>query len=231
MGASTPDIELIVRQLETTADGRRRGKTRLSDVNSWIVNPELAPVPFPTATPRAARPIAVSAPQLGIAAPDPADRLPRRDVPFTASVWWLGAHGGSGESTLEALTPGTRAAGHAWPVSESLVTVHRVIVLARSNIGGLRAAQLAAIEWASGSLGPSVQLLGLALIADAPGRLPKPLRDLEQVVAGGFPHVWHLPWVEGWRFAPPGPGESLPKEFRELFANLSLNSPSTTAHN
>ena len=34
-----------------------------------------------------------------------------------AAVWWLGAHGGAGESTLEELFSGSRAAGHSWPVT------------------------------------------------------------------------------------------------------------------
>jgi hypothetical protein len=31
-------------------------------------------------------------------------------------VWWLGVHGGAGESTLARLFKGTRAAEHRWPV-------------------------------------------------------------------------------------------------------------------
>jgi hypothetical protein len=72
-----------------------------------------------------------------------------------------------------------------------------VIVVARTSHAGLRAAQLALTEWASRSV--PVNLLGLITIADAPGRLPKSLRDFSQVVAGGAPHVWRLPWVESWR--------------------------------
>jgi len=55
--------------------------------------------------------------QGGVVLPGPQDRLPRRllDDDEQAAVWWLGAHGGAGESTLEELFSGSRAADHSWP--------------------------------------------------------------------------------------------------------------------
>ncbi len=170
-------------------------------------------------------------PQAGVPEPDTADRLPRRLTAETASVWWLGVHGGAGESTLATLATDSRAAGHALPYPADPATVQRVVLLARTNYAGLVAAQRAAIEWASGSLGTGVELGGLVLIADAPGRRPKPLRDLQQVVAGGLPRTWVLPWVDDWRYGPPTPDTPLPRPFRELFADLSLTLTSTSAHN
>lgn len=169
------------------------------------------------------------APQPGVNEPDVTDRLPRREAPGSATVWWLGAHGGAGESTLATLAPGSRAAGHAWPVPTDPGTIHRVVLVARSNFAGLSAARKAAIDWASGSLGTGVQLAGVALMADAHGRIPKPLRDVEQVLAGGVPHVWDLPWVEEWRFGPPSPSDFLPKVFRDLFSELALSPTGVTA--
>ena len=59
------------------------------------------------------------------------------------------------------------------------------------------------------------------LMADAPGRLPKPLRDLAQVVGGGVPRVWTVPWIDSLRL-----GESLtltnvPRDARRLVDELS----------
>ena len=170
-------------------------------------------------------------PQAGVPEPDTADRLPRRVTAETASVWWLGVHGGAGESTLATLAADTRAAGHAWPYPTDPAGTQRVVLLARTNYAGLVAVQRAAIEWASGSLGTGVELGGLVLIADAPGRRPKPLRDLQQVVAGGLPRAWVLPWVDDWRYGPPTPETGLPRPFHELFADLSLTLTSTSAHN
>jgi hypothetical protein len=98
-----------------------------------------------------------------------------------------------------------------------------VILVARTNYAGLTAAQRAAIEWASGLLGDAVRVDGLVLIPDMPGRMPKELRHLAQVVAGGLPHTWTLPWVDAWRFGPPDPTADLPKAFHPLLADLHLD--------
>jgi hypothetical protein len=205
----------------------------MTNVNPWLIGPEQPAepeLPAATVTRREIR-LGATTPQPGVPVPDTADRLPRREAAWPATVWWLGVHGGAGESTLASLAAGTRPADHAWPVPATRGTTHRVALVARTNYSGLTAAQRAATEWASGALGDGVQLVGLVLIADAPGRRPKPLREMEEVIAGGVPRVWSLPWIEAWRLAPPIPGEQLPKEFRALFAELSLTPPSAPAHN
>lgn len=104
------------------------------------------------------------------------------------------------------------------------------MLVARTNYAGLTAAQRAATEWASGLLGESVRVEGLVLVSDAPGRLPKELRHLAQVVAGGVPQAWTLPWVDAWRFGPVDLGVELPKEFYALLADLHLNSIAPAPH-
>ena len=65
-----------------------------------------------------------------------------------------------------------------------------------------------------------MRLLGLVLIADAPGRLPHALRQLADLIAGGVPAVWSLPWVEAWRVGdPPGPANA-PKVLSRLLEDL-----------
>lgn len=146
------------------------------------------------------------------------ERLPRRLVPETAAVWWLGAHGGAGESTLEELFSGSRAADHAWPLTAAQRPPARVVLVARTHARGLKAAQTAIREWAAGDA--EVLLLGLVLIADAPGRLPRELRRLAQLVAGGVPAVWSLPWTEAWRVGePPGP-HNAPRVVGQLLDDL-----------
>jgi hypothetical protein len=147
---------------------------------------------------------------------------PRRniDVPRgAATIWWLGVHGGAGETTLAQLLEGSWETGHAWPHSNGQPTeLPHVILVARTNARGLRAAQLAAIEWASGSV--AVQLHGLVFVADAPGRLPKPLRDFAHIVAGGVPRVWRLPWVEAWRLGEPVSANTAPKAVTDVLDDL-----------
>ena len=158
--------------------------------------------------------------QGGVLPPAPEDRLPGRQLAPAewAAVWWLGAHGGAGESTLEELFSGSRAAGHAWPLAPAGESPASVVLLARTHAHGLRAAQRATREWAAGEV--RVRLLGLLLIADAPGRLPHALRQLADLIAGGVGAVWSLPWVEAWRVGdPPGPANA-PKVLRRLLEDL-----------
>ena len=63
-------------------------------------------------------------------------------------------------------------------------------------------------------------LHGLVLIADAPGKLPKPLKDFAQVVSGAVPRVWHLPWVEAWRLGEPVSGDTTPKAIVKVLDEL-----------
>ncbi|CAN5343812.1 hypothetical protein BH09ACT5_BH09ACT5_24350 [soil metagenome] len=165
----------------------------------------------------------VTAPQVGVSVPDLADRLPLRNTGRQATIWWLGVTGGAGESTLAGLARGSRAASHAWPVPDERGAVARVALVARTNYSGLSSAQRAAIEWASGVLGETVRVEGLVLIPDAPGRLPRELRHLAEVVSGGVPRTWTLPWVDAWRFGPVDPAVELPAAFHALLADLHLN--------
>jgi Family of unknown function (DUF6668) len=145
--------------------------------------------------------------------------LPIRQVPagMGGPLWWLGCHGGAGSSTLT-LAVGGWDGGRYWPVVEGPAIVN-VVLVARTHVSGLRAAQAAARQWACGAL-PTVRLLGLAVIADAPGRRPKPLRDLLDLLSGGLPRVWDLPWVEALRLGDPADQIPLPSNFSAMAADL-----------
>jgi hypothetical protein len=159
--------------------------------------------------------------QGGVELPSAADRLPRLKLgrgDAGVAAWWVGVHGGRGESTLEQVFAGTRAAGHRWPVPPPGNPPAMVVLVARTNARGLRAAQSAMREWQAGELGLAV--VGLVLMADAPGRLPRPLRDLARVVAGGVSRVWSFPWVSAWRVGElPTPANS-PKVAAALLEDL-----------
>ncbi|WP_309145234.1 DUF6668 family protein [Arthrobacter sp. STN4] len=184
--------------------------------NRWIsLGSEYVDDPAPAVVddPSALHPTGPTKPQLSVPQPEHVDRLPRRNVPDgSADYWWLGVHGGAGESSLARLDKQTKAAGHHWPMNPAGSTI---VLVARSNMHGLRAAQRAATEWASGSL-PEVTVAGLVLSADAPGRMPKEIREFARVVGGGVPHLWHIPWIEEWRLGHEIPYELLPKDVRTV---------------
>ncbi|WP_436788049.1 DUF6668 family protein [Yinghuangia sp. YIM S10712] len=107
----------------------------------------------------------------------------------------------------------------AWPVRPDSGMTY-VILVARTHVRGLTAAQTAARQWASGHAN-GVVLLGLVAVADAPGRLPKDLRESLRFVAGGVPRLWRIPWVEAWRSAGPGHGGAPIRETARLATDLS----------
>ena len=185
----------------------QRSPARESAANPWL--PHLQPRPDPQAAARPRRtetpPLTPLTPQPGVPPPDPADQLPRRPLPreeLLTLVWWVGAHGGAGETTLERLLLGSRAANHAWPVSPDPERPAHTMLVARTSYAGLLAAQRALQDWGSGSV--PAELDGLVLIADAPGKLPKELRALVGLITSIAPgSIWELPWQAEWRLGHP----------------------------
>lgn len=189
--------------------------------NAWIAAVTPAPTAVQDEPAQIPQPVITGAalPQKGIPEPDAADRLPRRYFSDSASLWIVGVHGGAGESAVTHLIAGSRSTDHAWPVFEEAGTAPRVLLVCRSNMNGLESARRALIEWAAPNP-PTVELFGLAVLADAPGKLPKVLRDLETIVGGGAPRLWHLPWVEAWRTGGVAL-DQLPRETRKFITEIN----------
>jgi hypothetical protein len=122
----------------------------------------------------------------------------RSTVDGAPLLWVVGAHGGAGTSTWAHLL-GAGDAGAAWPKHVNPSRSLDIVVCCRSTAAGLRAAQDVAIEWAAGAL--TGQLVGLVVGADAPGRLPRELREQLQITSGAFPRYTFVPWQAQWRFA------------------------------
>ncbi len=125
-------------------------------------------------------------------------RIRRSAVDGAPLLWTVGAHGGAGASTWARIL-NVGDAGASWPQHVNPTRALSIVVCCRSTVAGLRAAQDVAIEWAAGAL-PG-QLVGLVVGADAPGRLPRELRDQLQITSGAFPHCVFVPWQAQWRFA------------------------------
>jgi hypothetical protein len=125
--------------------------------------------------------------------------------------------GGVGRSTLEQVLSeaGLLVAGPAF----ATVQADR-LVMCRSSASSLEAARLWAMHWAETALVQQGDLLGLVVVADAPGALPKVLRDLVRLTSGAFPKVWRLPWVEAWRRGDPPSLASAPRAVSALVADL-----------
>ncbi len=128
----------------------------------------------------------------------------RRENSSASLSGWslLGAHGGAGVSSLRRAGAGGDDAQRAWPLSGL------VVVVVRRTAYGLEWARDAARQHASGCAPAEVELAGLVVVADAPGRWPKRLEAFLDLVCGAYPRVWEVPWVEEWRLA--GHSEPLP---------------------
>lgn len=154
------------------------------------------------------------APHAGVTPPDPAVRLPARDVAPVDRPWLVGVTGGAGASTLAVLL-GLPECPRAWPVSDDR---EQVLLVARSNHAGIAATRTAASEWASGIA--AVDVIGVVFVADAPGRLPPPLARQIRITASVLPRSWRLPWVSAWRAGPPDP-DRMPAAVSRLRIELS----------
>lgn len=168
----------------------------------------VTPLPAPAPSPEAADPPpAPAGPAIVPPAPGPRPPAP----PCGAGVWLLGTHGGSGVQCLAAVLPGTRCAGKMWPAAASSGR-ELVVLVCRGNHSGLSSAQGYARAYRDSDLAAGLQLLGVIVSADAPGRIPPPLRRLERLLSGAVPVLGHVPWEPNWRLGPPltGQAERLP---------------------
>ncbi|MHB9859807.1 DUF6668 family protein [Streptomyces sp. YIM S03343] len=107
---------------------------------------------------------------------------------------WLATHGGAGATTLAAVYGG-HDCGRDWPGPADPPSV---LLVARTHASGLEAATRALEVFRRGTAPSGLDLDAVVLVADAPGRLPRPLaqrvRLLESVI-----DVYQVPWVPAWR--------------------------------
>lgn len=185
--------------------------------NPWIAAAAAASGTDQTAAPEPAEvhetgpviqpPSGVAAPLANLIPPEAADRFGRHVAAQPGQLWLVSTHGGAGSSALGAAL-GLPAVTRAWPYAAGR-PVH-VLLVCRSNLHGLETARLAAREWASqqwaASNLPGVQVHALVVVADAPGRTPKPLKQLEEHVSGAVPRLWRVAWEERLRTNPSTPG-------------------------
>jgi hypothetical protein len=107
---------------------------------------------------------------------------------------WVGTHGGAGVSTLAAVYGG-QDCGRDWPGSED---PRSVLLVARTHASGLAAALRALEVFRLGEAPTGLDLDAVVLVADAPGRLPRPL-DRQVRLIESLIDVYRVPWVPDWR--------------------------------
>lgn len=186
----------------------------MSATNPWLMRPEPA-----VATAVAASPVVE---QVRVAL-RPLPRQHAREVLATVTraegpgLWLVGAHGGAGVSTLAALS-GAYDAGTAWPATTGTASC---LLVCRTNLAGVAAAQAALGQWAQGGAPQMVELLGLVLVADSPKKPPRAVSELVQVLAGPLPRLVQVAWSEPWRAERTPTHTSAPAPVRRTIRELA----------
>ncbi|GGO95748.1 DUF6668 family protein [Wenjunlia tyrosinilytica] len=129
------------------------------------------------------------------------------------AVSWVTAHGGAGASTLAAALGGADLGGR-WP-DVARGEPARVVLVARTHAAGMEAASRLLGDLRTGRTPAGLDLLALALVADAPGRLPRQLARRIKVLRSAA-RVHTVPWIPSWRLG--GSVGSLPREVAALAA-------------
>lgn len=195
-------------------------------LNPWITSPTVENAEEETPDTYMPPAPVISAPLRGMVGPDAADRLASCTVTGSAALWVVGTHGGAGESRIADLLEGARATDHCWPVLQD-GSKPPVLLVCRADTRGLTTARSALTQWAAGAA-PEVELLGLAILADAPGKTPKPLRDFAAIVSGGAPRSWLLPWVEAWRHGDTTTSPAV-REYQRFITDMAVLTAGTSS--
>ncbi|MFE9879886.1 hypothetical protein [Streptomyces sp. NPDC005784] len=111
-------------------------------------------------------------------------------------VGWVKAHGGSGATSLVEAFGGVEV-GARWP-DPARGEPRRVVLVGRTSARGLRSVSQALGAFKDGNAPQGLELLGVVLVADAPGRLPLGLLRRIRVLRS-VARVHRVPWIPAWR--------------------------------
>ncbi|MFI6807595.1 DUF6668 family protein [Streptomyces luteogriseus] len=134
-----------------------------------------------------------------VTTPEPVPPEPAHAHAAARRFSWVGTHGGAGVTTLAAVYGG-HDCGRSWPGPGDPPSV---LLVARTHAAGLDTVAGVVELFRHGRAPHGLDLDAVVLVADAPGRLPRPLaqrvRALESVI-----DVYRVPWVPSWRLGEPG---------------------------
>lgn len=109
---------------------------------------------------------------------------------------WVKAHGGAGVTSLVEVLGGMDV-GARWP-DPSRGEPRRIVLVGRTSARGLRSVSRALGALNDGRAPQGLTLLGVVLVADAPGRLPLALLRRIRVLRSAV-RVQRVPWIPAWR--------------------------------
>ncbi|MFZ2292271.1 DUF6668 family protein [Corynebacterium casei] len=124
-----------------------------------------------------------------------ADRPLHQSDDFSPLVWLVGAHGGAGTTTLAHTIAPFGDAGQQWPAADEYPWT---VIVARTTREGIEAAHDAALQAQAGKCG-DCKVLGVILVADTPGKVPKTVEQRITVLERVVPTIWSVEYHGGWR--------------------------------
>ena len=114
---------------------------------------------------------------------------------FSPLVWLVGAHGGAGTTSLAHAIAAFGDAGQQWPAEDEFPWT---VIVARTTREGLEAAHDTALQAQAGKCG-DCKVLGVILVADAPGKMPKAIEQRMTVLERVVPTIWTVDYHSSWR--------------------------------
>ncbi|MFD8231714.1 hypothetical protein ACFV20_07445 [Streptomyces sp. NPDC059696] len=154
---------------------------------------------------------------------EPVRRAPGRGR-SRGEIGWVKAHGGAGASSLAEALGGVDV-GARWP-EPARGEPRRILLVGRTSARGLTAVSRALGALRDGKAPQGVDLLGVVLVADAPGRLPLGLLRRIRVVRS-VARVQRVPWIPAWRVG--GQPARLPRQLSVLADLVGADGEETDA--
>ncbi|MDN6130455.1 MAG: hypothetical protein L0I87_00320 [Corynebacterium casei] len=124
-----------------------------------------------------------------------ADKPLHQGEDFSPLVWLVGAHGGAGTTTLAHAIAPFGDAGQQWPAHDEYPWT---VIVARTTREGIEAAHDTALQAQAGKCG-DCKVLGVVLVADAPGKTPKAIEQRITVLERVVPTIWSVEYHGAWR--------------------------------
>lgn len=145
-----------------------------------------------------------------VSGPEPGPEPVARTSASARRFAWVATHGGAGATTLSAVFGG-HDTGRAWPRPDQGEPAS-VLLVGRTHATGLEAVTHTLDIFRRGDAPPGLDLDAVVLVADAPGRLPRPLAQHVKAIEAAI-DVYRVPWMPSWRLndlTAPLPRESAP---------------------
>lgn len=143
------------------------------------------------------------------------------DAPPPDDVCVSGVHGGAGTTTVARLLNAIDL-DRDWPGPRD---PRYLFLIARTDARGLTAASQALAGYRTTQHPEGPYLAGFILVADAPGRLPKPLKRRIHILASAA-SVYRLVWIPEWRLSEIPHNEAISIRLRQ-FATRAIEADST----